>query len=92
MDLVSLRLIRLRQLEMVLPLFLPRGRILEFGAGPRYQAADLADVLLDLVDSQDERSRLGALARQRIAEQFALDLMVRRYVSLYKDLVTHVRD
>lgn len=52
----------------------------------------LADVLLDLVDSQDERSRLGALARERIAEQFALDLMVKRYVSLYEDLVTHVRD
>ena len=92
MDLVSLRLIRLRRLEMDLPLFLPRGRILEFGAGPAYQVADLADVLFDLVDSQDQRSRLRAPARQRIAEQFALDLMVKRYVSLYKDLVIHVRD
>ena len=59
---------------------------------PRSNPRALATALLDLIDSPDDRSRLGALARERIAEQFGVDLMVNRYVSLYKDLATNVRD
>lgn len=63
MDFVSLRLIRLRELEMILSHFPPRGRVLELGAGAGYQAKDLAQrgyvvTALDVAGSVYESERV----------------------------------
>ena len=55
-------------------------------AAPGNPAA-LAEALDDLLDLPDaERHRLGAAARSRIEERYALDIIARRYLDLYRDL------
>ena len=59
---------------------------------PPANPAALAEALDDLLDlPEDERHRLGAAARQRIQEHYALDIIAGRYLELYRDL-TSVRD
>ncbi|MEI7606934.1 MAG: glycosyltransferase [Rhodospirillaceae bacterium] len=59
---------------------------------PPANPAALAEALDDLLDlPDDERRRLGAAARQRIEEHYALAIIAGRYLDLYREL-TGVRD
>jgi glycosyltransferase involved in cell wall biosynthesis len=46
-----------------------------------------ADALIALFRDPERRARLGASARRRIDEEFALDRIVGRYVALYRQLL-----
>lgn len=47
----------------------------------------LADNLLHLIENETERHRLGENARQRVLDNFSLDIMIRNYETLYKNLI-----
>jgi glycosyltransferase involved in cell wall biosynthesis len=53
--------------------------------------AGWADALIDLLRDPDRRARLGASARRRIDEEFALERVVGRYVDLYRRLLARER-
>src|SRR5262249_41746965 len=46
-----------------------------------------SQALLDLLENPQEAGRLGPAARQRIDEQFALPVVVDRYVALYRQMI-----
>jgi glycosyltransferase involved in cell wall biosynthesis len=46
-----------------------------------------AEALIGLIRDPDRRARLGAAARQRVDEEFALGRVVGRYVELYRRLI-----
>ena len=51
----------------------------------------LAEHLLRLHSQPEARLRLGQQARRRIAENFSLDSMVRRYEKLYEGLIPQAK-
>ena len=46
-----------------------------------------SNTLLELLDNPDEARRLGLAARQRIEEEFALPVVVDRYLELYRHMI-----
>jgi glycosyltransferase involved in cell wall biosynthesis len=64
--------------------------LLEDGAGLLVPPADpdaLADALAGLVDDRDAAVALGAAGRERVAERYSFEGMVRRIELLYEDVV-----
>jgi glycosyltransferase involved in cell wall biosynthesis len=54
---------------------------------PMGDAGALADRLHELLASDEESRRLGAAARRRIEESFTLEVVVERYLELYRALL-----
>jgi len=62
------------------------GRLVE---GDRPE--DWASVLIELLEDRDEACRIGQRARQRIEAEFALPVVVDRYLELYERLLENQR-
>ncbi len=50
-------------------------------------ASNWSNTLVEVLDHPDEARRLGVAARQRIEEQFALPVVVDRYLELYRRMI-----
>ncbi len=50
-------------------------------------ASEWLTILLELLDNPDEARRLGIAARRRIEEEFALPVVVDRYLDLYRRMI-----
>lgn len=57
---------------------------------PPMDAGALAEALNTLLDNPDLRALYGRAARSRVEREFSLELMVKRTVQLYKDVVDSV--
>jgi len=62
------------------------GRLVE-----RDRPEDWASVLIELLEDRDESYRIGQRARQRIEAEFALPVVVDRYLELYERLLENQR-
>ncbi|RMD86039.1 MAG: glycosyltransferase family 1 protein [Candidatus Dadabacteria bacterium] len=58
------------------------GRLVEFGADD-----EMARLILDLLDSEEERRALGRAARRRVEEEYSAQGMVRQMERLYTALL-----
>ena len=51
---------------------------------PEQDIRDYAQAIIDLVDDEDERARMGKLGRARVEEELAWPHQERAYVSVYQ--------
>lgn len=50
-------------------------------------ANQIFDTLIELIKSEDLRSKMGIAARKRVEQNFSIDKMVSKYINLYKSLI-----
>jgi len=58
------------------------GRLVTYGGREQ-----LVDALLELVDAEEVRARLGRLSRERVLSRYSMDGMVRQYESIYDSVI-----
>lgn len=54
---------------------------------PARDSRRMAEAILRLAESADERARLGRLARRRIEDNFGIEVVANRYVALWKEAI-----
>lgn len=59
---------------------------------PDQDVRDFAKAIVDLVDNEDERTRMGALGRARVEEQLAWSHSRRAYLDVYRKLTGRPED